>query len=108
MYGYQPYQPFGGSQARQELIRVTGLEGARAYQMPPNSAAPLFDANSDLMYVKTTDGAGFPTIRTFAFSPVEEVQPAGQGYVTRAVFEQLKEMILNAKQPISAAAPEQQ
>lgn len=39
------------------LTRVTGLEGAKAYQMPPNSTVALFDNNDDLMYIKTTDGA---------------------------------------------------
>lgn len=47
----QPYQPYG-MQFRQQLpqmmdntprdlIRVTGIEGAKAYQMPPNSRAAL-------------------------------------------------------------------
>lgn len=54
-----------------QLIRVTGMEGAKAYRMPPNSVVPLFDADNDIMYVKSTDGAGFPTIRTFAFQPIE-------------------------------------
>lgn len=39
------------------LTRVTGLEGAKAYQMPANSTVALFDNNDDLMYIKTTDGA---------------------------------------------------
>lgn len=55
-----------------QLIRVTGLEGAKAYQMSANSVVPLFDANEDIMYIKSTDGAGFPTIRTFSFMPIVE------------------------------------
>ena len=47
------------------LTRVTGIDGAKAYQMTPNSTVALFDNNEDIMYIKTTDGAGFPTIRTF-------------------------------------------
>lgn len=57
-----------------QLIRVTGMDGAKAYQMPPNSVVPLFDADNDIMYIKSTDGAGFPTIRAFAFQPVEDKQ----------------------------------
>ena len=120
---YQPYQaqPFGGVvgyQAQQgaQLIRVTGVEGARAYQMPPNSAVPLFDADSDVMYVKTTDGAGFPTIRAFSFKPIEDPAPAAGSdqYVTRAEFDQtmamIKEAISGAQQPVqqpAAAADDQ-
>ena len=75
---YMPYQPQGymtaGStpmlnQQQQTVppvhgfVYVTGLEGAKAYQMPPNSDMPLFDSTNDgVMFIKTTDGAGFPTI----------------------------------------------
>ena len=69
-----------------QLIRVTGMDGAKAYQMPPNSVVPLFDADNDIMYVKSTDGAGFPTIRAFAFQPVENPTPQAQQYVTREEF----------------------
>lgn len=89
---------------RQQLIKVTGIEGAKAYQMPPNSVVPLFDADNDIMYVKSTDGAGFPTIRAFAFQPVENPQPNDQQYVTRAEFEnammQLKETIGDGQQHV--------
>ena len=95
----QPQQPRDG------LIRVTGMEGARAYQMPPNSAVALFDGGQDVFYVKTTDGAGFPTIRAYSFQPMEQAQAMGANeYVTRAEFEQLKEMIVHGKQPVPADA----
>ena len=92
-------------QPRDGLIRVTGMDGARAYQMPPNSAVALFDGGQDVFYVKTTDGAGFPTIRAYSFQPMEQAQAMGANeYVTRAEFEQLKEMIAHGKQPVPADA----
>ena len=92
-------------QPRDGLIRVTGMDGARAYQMPPNSAVALFDGGQDVLYVKTTDGAGFPTIRAYSFQPMEQAQAMGASeYVTRAEFEQLKEMIVHGKQPVPADA----
>ena len=92
-------------QPRDGLIRVTGMDGARAYQMPPNSAVALFDGGQDVFYVKTTDGAGFPTIRAYSFQPIEQAQAMGANeYVTRAEFEQLKEMIAHGKQPGPADA----
>ena len=88
-------------QPRDGLIRVTGMEGARAYQMLPNSAVALFDGGQDVFYVKTTDGAGFPTIRAYSFQPMEQAQAMGASeYVTRAEFEQLKGMIMHGKQPV--------
>lgn len=83
MYTPSTTQPVNG------LVSVTGIEGAKAYQLPPNSSMPLFDGNSDLMYVKTTDAAGYPTIRTFRFEPVEQ-DPAPQAdYVSRSDFDAL-------------------
>ena len=102
MYGnqylpYQSYQP-------QQLIRVSGIDGARAYQMPPNSTAALFDSNEDVMYIRTTDGAGFPTIRTFVFTE-QMPQAVQQGdYVTRKEFEELKEMLTNGQQSVRRQA----
>ena len=85
------------------LIRVTGMDGAKAYQMPPNSVVPLFDADNDIMYVKSTDGAGFPTIRAFAFQPIENPTPQTQQYVTREEFNdtlaKLKEAIGHGRCP---------
>lgn len=56
---YSPFNQFQNYSIRQESItRVTGEEGAKAYQMAPNSSAALFDGNEDIFYLKTTDGAG--------------------------------------------------
>lgn len=93
-------------QPRDGLIRVTGMDGAKAYQLPPNSSVALFDGGQDVFYVKTTDGAGFPTIKAYAFAPLQEQQPPpAQDYVTRAEFDQLKEMIANGKQPVRGKQP---
>nr|DAG68663.1 MAG TPA: hypothetical protein [Caudoviricetes sp.] len=123
MFGnYNAYQPIGtpqqfamdqmqqfqqraqmqpGMQQGMQLIRVTGMDGAKAYQMPPNSVVPLFDADNDIMYVKSTDGAGFPTIRAFAFQPVEDKPEPVQQYVTRdefdAAMKHLREAIDNGE-----------
>lgn len=88
----------------QNLIRVNGIEGAKAYQMSANSIVSLFDANEDIMYIKSTDGAGFPSIRTFSFTEVkEENKPISQvDYISREEFEEFKkELMNNGKQSIS-------
>lgn len=93
------------------LIRVTGLDGAKAYQLPPNSSIALFDANNDIMYIKTTDGAGFPSIRAFSFSPIEAAQndhPSTNDFVQRSEFDalaaQVRGLINDAQQPIPDGA----
>lgn len=91
--------PFSQSQS---LIRVTGIEGAKAYsQMNPNSTVALFDSNEDVMYIKSTDGAGFPTIRTFRFEemvPTQMSGPNSKDYVSREEMEEyVKQFIQQTK-----------
>jgi outer membrane receptor protein involved in Fe transport len=102
MYNFNPYQPY-----EQGLIRVTGIDGAKAYQMRPNSTVALFDANNDYFYIKTTDGAGFPTIRTFKFDEVQPTQMSvTNDYVSRAEFEELRKEIQDGKYIIQQADSE--
>lgn len=93
MYGYGGY-----NQNPLSLIRVTGIDGAKAFQMPANSSVALFDGENDLMYIKSTDGAGFPTIRTFRF---EEVQPtsvsATNEYMTRQEVEEYVKQLISTE-----------
>jgi hypothetical protein len=106
--GYNPYMPqymqHQSMQNNQTIIQVTGREGANAYQLAPNSAVALFDSGNNIFYLKTTDGAGFPTIKEFEFKERSIAHKIENDYVTRKEFEeltnQLKGMIENGKQPI--------
>lgn len=73
--GFQPYQ-----QAIHGFIYVSGIEGARAYPLPPGSEMPLFDSQQDgVMYVKQTDAVGVATIKVIDCKervPVDEVAVA--------------------------------
>lgn len=89
------------SQAPQDgLIRVTGMQGAKAYQMPANGRVALFDDTDDIVIIKTTDGAGFPSYRRARLDWLPD-EPEGE-YVTheelRKQFEELKGLILNGRQ----------
>lgn len=94
-YNYIPQQN------NSQLIRVNGIDSAKAYQTQPNSTVALFDANEDVMYIKSTDASNFPTIRRFRFIEEPEVvsKPVEQ-YVTISEFEKFKEELLNGKQSI--------
>ena len=82
----------------QNINWVQGLEGAKAYQIYPNSSVILMDSENDnTMYIKTSDHLGISKIRTFKYEEVEEVQ---KNYVTREeVLEMLKGV--NNEQTIS-------
>ena len=73
--------------------------------MPPNSTTALFDSNDNLMYIKTTDGAGFPTIRTFRFEELRPTQMSVSNgdFISREEFEEFKtEVLSNGKQSIQS------
>lgn len=112
--GYQQAVPTNTFTAPQplELIRVTGMEGAKAYQMPPNSVVPLFDANNDIMYIKSTDGAGFPSIRAFSFEPMDTPHQSDNtaDFVKRSEFDALVAEVkglMDGKQPVPAKQQQQ-
>lgn len=90
MYGgYSSYMP-STQQAQNGLNRVTGIEGARAFAMQPNSVAALFDDTRDVFYVKTTDSGGFPTLKAFAFTQIDEMgQGTSSGMISRADVEKM-------------------
>lgn len=58
-----------GQPQKQEITEVYGVQGAQAYQMPPNSSAILLDANTPQVYIKRTDGAGSASIATYKLIP---------------------------------------
>ena len=72
------------------LLKVTGPESAKAYQVGPNSSVVLFDANEPIFYLKSTDDSGFATLRTFEFSEkapdVIDVQAAKPDPVDTSAF----------------------
>lgn len=88
---------------RQELIKVNGLEGAKNYPLSPGSTVPLFDAESDIMYIKSMDAGGFPSIRTFTFmettsKPIDSTETRLSALENELA--QIKE-VLNGIKPVS-------
>lgn len=98
-YSYTPMAPIPQQQTAPGLIQVTGLEGAKAYPMTPNTEVALFDGNRDVFYIKRTDAGGYPTIAAYEFKPLQEAAPAQQPeYVTRQEFEELRALITEKKE----------
>ena len=99
-YPYYNFQPF---QQKQELIRVNGLEGAKNYPLSPGSTIALFDAESDIMYIKTMDAGGFPSIRTFSFMEMTSKPTDTTETRLSAIEEEIASIkeVLNGIKPIS-------
>lgn len=60
---------------RYEVIQVNGENGARAFAMAPNSSALLMDATAPIVWLCTTDGAGYLTASPFSIAPYQPENP---------------------------------
>ena len=58
-----------------KVVRVSGRPGAEAFQMAPNSEVLLLDETAPVVWLKTTDGAGYPRLTAYDISVHEEEKP---------------------------------
>lgn len=89
----QPQHPVNG------LIKVTGIEGAQMYQLPPGSVSPpLFLEDENAFFVKTTDDGGAATIKKYTFeeAPIANADDNPNGFVTREYFDRQMQNIMEA------------
>lgn len=69
---YQPKQNNG-------INWVQGIEGAKAWQMMPNSNDILMDSENDgIFYIKICDAVGMCTLRTFQYKEVTGQQTSSR------------------------------
>ena len=54
---------------------VSGEIGAKSFLMAPGNTVMLMDSESSKFYIKSTDGAGMPTIRTFEYKECAQNAP---------------------------------
>lgn len=72
--GYQPYQPNifqGGASSPQTgsaLIWVQGINAAKSYPVAPNTSVPLFDSEANVVYIKSADASGMPSIKILDYN----------------------------------------
>ena len=69
-YGFmQPYQQPATQQQTQQVVRVNGENGAKAYGIGANSSALLLDESGTIVWLCTTDGAGYKTVSAYDIVP---------------------------------------
>lgn len=87
---YQPvqYQPVQYQQQTQQqptqnnMIWVQGEGAARSYLMAPNTTLPLWDSETNTIFLKTTDAAGMPSMKILDYTIRESApQAAGNGVI---------------------------
>ena len=76
---YQNFQPQTSNFNQQTNITfVNGVEGAKAFQMSPNSSALLMDSDNSKFYVKSTDSLGVAKISSYSFTEDENLYGSNQ------------------------------
>ena len=73
-----PYQMYQQPQQQTQVVRVNGENGARTYQIGPNSSALLLDEGGNIVWLVTTDGAGYKTVGAYDITPHQ--QPTAVDY----------------------------
>lgn len=63
---YQQQQNY--QQGTQSIVWVSGEAGAKAYIVAPNSTVALFDSEAPVVYLKSCDTSGMPSIKTLDYT----------------------------------------
>ena len=93
-YGYaqqlpQMQQPTLQSQ---QVVRVNGENGAKAYKIGANSSAMLLDESGTMIWLVTSDGAGYKTVSAYDIKPHEQA-PAPDYGTLESRIKRLEEII---------------
>lgn len=101
MYGYNNFMPYP---QRTEVVRVNGRAGAESYAMGPNSSALLLDESGTLVWLATTDGAGYKTVSPYDITPHKQAPVPDYATLDERI-KKLEDMI-HAAADTSTAKPE--
>lgn len=108
MNGYQnpflnPINPYGFMQQPQiqqqqpstQVVRVNGENGARAFQLGPNSSALLLDESGVMVWLVTSDGAGYKSVSAYDITPHQSAPAPDYGSLEsriQSIEKRLEEM----------------
>ena len=89
------------------IIWVNGIEGAKGYQIPPNSNVLLMDSENKRFYIKTSDNIGMCDLKTFEFKEIDkpanknDIVEHNEEYVNKKEFEELRNKVESYAEMIS-------
>ena len=105
-YGFmgQYQQPQTPVQPSSQVVRVNGENGARSFQMGANSSALLLDESGLMVWLVTSDGAGYKTVSPYDIVPHKAEPQPDYGSLESRI--QRLEEIVNAK-PVNSTRKKQ-
>lgn len=109
---YQPMyqQPYQSAQSQPQMntgiIWIQGEAGAKSYLVAPNTTVPLWDSESQRIFLKSADASGMPSIKTLEYTIVGNPAPSAVAsapdvpYATKDALEALQGEIDSLKAEI--------
>lgn len=109
--GYaQPYPPINPYAPQPQMqmqpqkqtgpIWVQGEAGAKSFLLAPNETVPLWDSEAQVIYLKSTDGSGMPSMKVLDYTvrdnsnlPPKAPVPEGVEYATKDEVKNTKDDI---------------
>ena len=73
----QQAQPnYQQNQPTNNLIWVQGEAGAKSYMVAPNTTVQLWDSENQVIYLKSADASGMPSMKVLDYKIREQAQPS--------------------------------
>ena len=82
----QPVQP------SQQVVKVNGENGAKAFQLGANSSALLLDESGLMVWLVTSDGAGYKTVSAYDITPHQQTPTPDYGSLENRI-QRLEEIV---------------
>ena len=108
-YGYmQQYQQLPNQQVAmpQQVVKVNGENGAKAYQMGANSSALLLDESGTMVWLVTSDGAGYKSVSAYDIMPHKTVPAPDYGTLETRI-QKLEEIVNGYSRNLNAVGKKQ-
>lgn len=101
MYYQSQYQPVQMNN-NNGIIWVQGEAGAKSYMVAPNTTVQLWDSEKQVIYFKSADASGMPSMKILDYKIRELNQPTpvsnmvnGEVYATKEELREFKESLEN-------------
>jgi hypothetical protein len=105
-------QPMAQPQPPQNngIIWIQGIEGAKSYLVAPNTTVQLWDSEAQVIYLKSADASGMPSMKILDYTIREQGKTHSQAapvqnvdYVTREELEAFKGEISEKLKEVTGA-----
>lgn len=79
-----------------------GINGANNYLLGPNTTIPLWDSEAQVIYVKSTDATGKPSIKILDYTVREELPKSNEtSFMTKDDLKDIQEKLANIETRIN-------